>query len=149
MISQQWHKEPLLERGFYYLVKADLFHLKKGTKVRVINAQYHQAPRSDDGGFIIDFIDMESLRLDHECDQKIIENIAEYFEKQDPFDWSQAMQGFKSSRAEATQLMGEQIKDEVRAKNKREEELVHELVAKGMTPKDAYKHLLKNRGYKP
>lgn len=113
--------------------------------MRVMNAQYHQAPKSDDGGYIIDFPDNGCLRLDHESDRDIIKNIAAYLEKQEPFDWNQATQELKKKRAEAMHLWQEEMKTETYTQNKKAEELVLDLVEKGMTPKEAYKHLVRNR----
>ena len=110
-----------------------------------MNAQYHQAPKSDEGGYIIDFPDNGSLRLDHEADRDVIKNITAYLEKQEPFDWNQAALELKNNRAEAMQQWQEEMKSETYAQNKKAEELVLDLVAKGMTPKEAYKHLIKNR----
>lgn len=145
MTSQQWNAQPVLEKGFYYLVKSDLFHLKKGMRVRVMNAQYHQAPKSDEGGYNIDFPDNGCLRLNHQGDRDIIKNITAYLEKQEPFDWNEATEELKNNRAEAMLQWQGELKSETYTQNKKAEELVLELVAKGMTHKEAYKHLIKNR----
>jgi hypothetical protein len=147
MVSTDWYSQPLLEKGFFYLVKEDLFHLKKGMRVRVINAQHHQAPKSDDGGFIIDFPDLPSLSLHHECDRATISTIGTYFEKQEPFDWDAALLELKKNRAEAIAERSEEIKTDTFKKNRRAQNLVQRYIAEGMTPKQAYK-LAQEKGFR-
>ena len=146
MISNSNYGEtPLLDKGFFYLVKQDIHHLNAGTQVRVMNAQYHQAPRSDDGGFIIEFPDMESVRLDHVGDQQVIKNIGLYFQKQEMFDWSQALRELKKNNDEAIYQTQEEMKTATFLQNKKTKELLQSLLAKGMTAKAAYKHIRDNR----
>lgn len=136
-------QEPLLDKGFYYLVKKDLFHLKAGMKVKVLRAEYfHASSRGDErSGFLILFPDKESVLLN----RKKSRNVGVYFEKQEPFDLHQAMKEVNDNTFKQLLRVRKKIESDTYTRNKKMEGLVHELVAKGMTPKEAYKYILKNK----
>lgn len=142
MISNsEYGNEPLLKKGYWYVVLRELQHLKEGSKVRVINAQYHEAPKSDDGGFIISFPDIPPVCLDHMADAKVIQHIDQYFQQAEPFDWDQAMHECKANYHEATLQMEEEMKKETNRKNTKVQKLLQSLMAKGMTAKEAHKYI--------
>jgi hypothetical protein len=145
MVSNSHYSEtPLLDKGYYYMIKQEIAHLKAGMKVRVMNAQYHRAPNSDDGGFIIEFPDMAPVRLDHIFDQQTIKSIELYFEKREAFDWPQALQELKKNYGEVLSESHEEMKKETFLQNKKTKGLLQTLMAKGMTAKEAYKHIRNN-----
>jgi len=137
--SYSQYQEPLLDRGYWYKVKKDLFHLRAGALVRVMNAQHHQAPKSEEGGFIVEFPDGTVLRLDHDADRKIIENISEYMEKQGSFDWDAAVEELHRARAEALASFRDEMKTEIFQHNEKVKARVRELIAQGLSPKEAYR----------
>ncbi|MFN8341353.1 MAG: hypothetical protein U0V64_06775 [Cyclobacteriaceae bacterium] len=139
MPSYSQYQEPLLDRGYWYQVREDLHHLNAGTRVRVMNAQHHQAPQSDEGGFIVEFPDGRVLRLDHDADCKIIENISRYLEKQGPFDWDAAVEELHQARAAALDSLRDEVKTEIFQHNEKVKARVRELIAQGLSPKEAYR----------
>jgi hypothetical protein len=146
MVSNTEHgHSPLIQKGYWYAVLKEFHHLKEGSKVRVINAQYHQAPQSDDGGFILSFLDIPPVCLDHVADAEIISHIDEYLVQGEIFDWDQAMRECKANFHESMVQMEEEMKTETYRKNLKVKGLLQSLMATGMTAKEAHKHIRNNR----
>ena len=143
MTSSNWSTPPLLDRGFTYLVLKDLFHLKAGTTVQVLNAQYHS--NRDDGGYILEFLDSNEIRLHREFDVKIIDHINDYFRQAQPFDWDTAMARLAEERKKAIEDYEDQFRKELHRTNDRTKEVIDRLVKeKGLSPKEAYQYAVKN-----
>ncbi len=146
MISNSEHgKSPLLQKGYWYEVVKEFDRLKLGSKLRVMNAQYHQAPGSDEGGYILSFPDIPPVCLDHVADAEIISHIDEYLVQGEQFDWDQAMRESKANFHESMVQMEEEMKTEIYRKNIKVKGLLQSLMASGMTAKEAHKHIRNNR----